>query len=1133
MSSDRQVQNPYRGLVPYAEEDAPFFFGRDEERTNIIANLLGNRVTTVFGASGVGKTSVLRAGVTHKLREDAKAELTERGAAPFLVAVFDAWRDDPIAGIEAAVGEAATDLFSSGVELTPSSDRLAETLRRWTNDLGCDLLIILDQVEEYFLYHGGEDGDSTFTMQFSRAVTADDLTVNFLLSIRDDGLSQLDRFKGRIPGLLSNLLPVEHLDLSAARAAIQRPLDEYNRRAPNEPPWSVEPELVELVLEELQPGRVVLGVTGQGATGPGATEPARHDRRVETPFLQLVMTQLWAAEVAAGSHILRAVTLSRLGGARQIVRSHLDQAMQELEPAEQDLAAQIFHYLVTPSGNKIAYTAADLAGYTELPQAPIARLLERLSVGARRVVRPVGPAPDGTMATRYQVFHDVLIPAILDWKARHVILQAADERLRLARRRLRRLAGLASVLGLLLIAVVTLALLALYQSHRADVQRQRAASLFMLDQAEDSARAQPDVSSLLSLAAYRLRGSDEGRSNAMLQADRRRDARTLLTGATGALAGAAFSRDGRLIAAGDAAWVRVWDVPGHRQVALLSGGTGQVRGVAFSPDGEEVAAADATGVRLWDVGSRRQVAVLAGGTYGARSVAFSPDGEHIAAADVDGVRVWDLRTRRRVALLPASAKGADSALFTADGRTLVSASSETSRIVLWDARRYRIRRTLRGHEGGTAAIALSPDGATLVSSGAFDNSIVSWNLASGRSSSDTLTDESGASSLAFRRDGRTIAAVTDNGAMLALWDLGRRARIRGLAGNVGAVGSVAFSPDGSTLAASGQDHAVALFDVPARLPIGHSGYVWRAAFSPDGRTLATGGRDHSVVVWDVQTRTPRAILHGHDADVIDVAFAPDGRTLATAGFDHRVILWDPGRGTRLRAPTFTARGDYRLAFSPAGPLLALAGADGTISLWDSRRWARLAVLQGSRSRATTVAFSRDGRRVAVGGEDGRVGVWDVASRTRLADLPAHSRIVNRVAFKPDDAGVLASASDDGEVIVWDLRRRAPSATFPGVNVQFSPDGTTLATLQSSESPDSGIVLWNLARGMPTGRLTYGTSGVFSPDGRLFATVGDDVVFHDLEPAWWQRKLCALAGREMTTAEWARFAPGVRKVVVCG
>ena len=62
-----QRDSPYQGLAPYDEGDAAFFFGRDRERDLITANLMASRLTVLYGVSGVGKSSVLRAGAAHHL----------------------------------------------------------------------------------------------------------------------------------------------------------------------------------------------------------------------------------------------------------------------------------------------------------------------------------------------------------------------------------------------------------------------------------------------------------------------------------------------------------------------------------------------------------------------------------------------------------------------------------------------------------------------------------------------------------------------------------------------------------------------------------------------------------------------------------------------------------------------------------------------------------------------------------------------------------------------------------------------------------------------------------------------------------------------------------------------------------
>ena len=94
--------------------------------------------------------------------------------------------------------------------------------------------MLFDQFEEYFLYHDHEKGVGTFDAEFPQAVNRAELRANFLLSIRDDSLARLDRFKGRIPNLFENRLQIDHLTVAAARDAVKLPIEEYNRRVPPE-----------------------------------------------------------------------------------------------------------------------------------------------------------------------------------------------------------------------------------------------------------------------------------------------------------------------------------------------------------------------------------------------------------------------------------------------------------------------------------------------------------------------------------------------------------------------------------------------------------------------------------------------------------------------------------------------------------------------------------------------------------------------------------------------------------------------------------------------------------------------------------------------------------------------------------
>lgn len=393
---------PYVGLQPYNEADQDYFFGRERDSRIISSNLYAAAITVLYGASGVGKSSVLRAGVLPHLRASPRTT----------VMIFDGWADQNLlTTLKVRCLEAIT-AATGGRELQLDLDLpFDEFLFSATQVFDGTLLIILDQFEEYFLYH--PEKDNMFDVEFARAVNREDIDGNFLVAMREDSLSRLDRFRARIPNMLANALRLRHLDASSARDAMRKPLDIYASQHPTEIHMSIEDALVEELIEKIQVEKLMIGQGGRGVVEKSDVDG---DLRIEAPFLQLALTRLWNEERAQGSQVLRLDTLNALGGAGRIIRTHMDSAMNALSPEEQERAAGIFRYMVTPSGTKIAYTVADLEYYARSTK-PLEPVLKKLAQGNVRILRSVtSPGEPGVI--RYQIYHDVLAPAVLDWRAR-------------------------------------------------------------------------------------------------------------------------------------------------------------------------------------------------------------------------------------------------------------------------------------------------------------------------------------------------------------------------------------------------------------------------------------------------------------------------------------------------------------------------------------------------------------------------------------------------------------------------------------------------------------------------------------------------------------------------------------------
>src|ERR1051325_9435025 len=171
---------PYKGLEPYGEEDHDFFFGRGVDEKTIISNLYASPLTVLCGASGVGKSSLLMAGVVPRLRRESGATAV----------VFRDWQvPNPALALKEAILQQIAHQSSNGIELNLKL-LLPEFLQSCNKALPGPIFLILDQFEEYFLLDSGSP--QSFDGEFARAVNRKDIDVNFLLSMREEELGCLD-----------------------------------------------------------------------------------------------------------------------------------------------------------------------------------------------------------------------------------------------------------------------------------------------------------------------------------------------------------------------------------------------------------------------------------------------------------------------------------------------------------------------------------------------------------------------------------------------------------------------------------------------------------------------------------------------------------------------------------------------------------------------------------------------------------------------------------------------------------------------------------------------------------------------------------------------------------------------------
>nr|WP_168487218.1 WD40 repeat domain-containing protein [Streptomyces sp. RLB1-33]QIY68216.1 hypothetical protein HEP84_01825 [Streptomyces sp. RLB1-33] len=677
----------------------------------------------------------------------------------------------------------------------------------------------------------------------------------------------------------------------------------------------------------------------------------------------------------------------------------------------------------------------------------------------------------------------------------------------------------------LALAAVAAGVFAVHQNGLAQAGQQTALVNQIAAQADQLRPTDPSLAARIDIEAYRLKPT--GDRYTRLIEDANRPLSTTLGEFSGSVSKAAFSPDGRTLAAIG------YDDNDHQKCTL----------------------------RIWDMTNPAHPSLLGQPLRipGASSLAFSPDGDTLAIAGGvmahDGVRLWDVKDPAHPrALGPAlpHTSAINPMAFSPDGHILATGARSYTDQQLWDvsdpAHPTRLGRPMH-HKSAVNVVAFSPNSQSLVTSSVEDGARM-WNVANPARPISLGKIWTAIGVAEFTPDGRTLAIGDNTVQLLNVTDPNHVVRRGGpLTSSLDDFYAMALSPDGHTLATPGEDQTFRLWNIadPARPtslgpPLGsQTSGIGSVSFARDGRTIATtGSDDHTVRLWHL----PTAPLTDHTAGVTSTVSAPNGRVLATASTDDTVRLWnttDPAHPTPLSLIKDFSNTVISLAFSPDSRTLAtIANGERRVILWNLTEPTKPAVLTqlnfplGAGSGVESVAFSPDGRTLAtststvVAGGDHGVRLWDISDpvhpqlRGQLIAAAASPGTFkfNTFAFSSDGQTlVLAGRYTSDKVQLWNVTdpehptRSGPS--FPGgANLMaLSPDGHTLATVAQTftgGAPGDGEVkLWNITdhnHPTPLGPPLSGynsrvTDIAFSPDGHTLATSGNGLRLWDVsDPA---------------------------------
>jgi DNA-binding SARP family transcriptional activator/WD40 repeat protein len=1107
-------RNPYRGLQPFLEADADDFRGREQLTAELVDAVRAHQLVTVVGPSGIGKTSVVRAGLLPALRGGAI-----EGSHRWTIADLHPG-SRPFEELAAALGRVAVDGAADlVVELRASADGLRRCGADLLGDHG-ELLVVVDQFEELFT-QTDEGTARAFLAALVDATAAPDTRIRVVTTLRAD---LFDR-------------PLADAAFGEAMrggvVAVHAPTRDELRRAVQEPAArvgvEVDPQLVHRIVEDAD---------GQ----PGAL-----------PLVQYVLTERFAHRARDR---LELAGYEAAGGLRGAIGRRAEQQFLALPPSARDVAHHLFLRLVTVDADgRVTRRSAPLGELThlELPRGDVDLVLE-VFTRHRLLTRDRDPI---SRSPTVEVAHEAVLgewdrlrewvdgvrsdlltarrvaAAAREWEdsgrdpstlLRGARLEAAERWQRggglaltgvetayltasrravdtaaaTARRRHRRtVAVLASAL------VVTLALGAGALQQRAVAQEQE-----------------------------RLTQARKLASEAMLAVDADPDRAIIL-----ALAAVDTHRDGSGRPTPEAVSALHTAVQGSRGLLLQAGG---YLALALSPDGRWMAtddAADPSTVTVTDVVSGQQVAMLQGTppsgrpqqppTIGEAGLAFHPDGSQLAVsyADTGGrpaVQTFDTGSWEPLATYEGPGERYLKVQYTDDGDRLVSISDlgGGGDLIAWDVRTREVTATLASVHWfdvvpGTATVA--------VTRGEEEVAII--DVTDGRTTTVVATPTIVGEIVAVDDAARHVAVNSFSDRVVQVWDVETGERVARLS-NTSPL-AVAWAPDGR-LVHSSNDGTIRLARLGGGEELvlrGHRDGATYAAVTPDGRTLASVGWANERRTWDLGEEGPETLgnLPAFDAPVLPVLTAPDG--------DHLVVgVTLPGERARIDQVDLRTRRTVTLLdglrrssnhdFRVAPDLSTVAGLDEDLR-------ARVYELPSGRPVAdlppclSPRALGDDGLVVVDGvllclhpvwselpepprGVRPRSGVLDARSGTVVHDLG--ERPINWAAFGPpgtDAANLLAVSVDWETVELHDLE----AGRLVGA-LDITPDLTTTVWFA-----DDGR---HLTVGTQSGRITVVDVAAAVRTGDL----ADAVDWRFREPSGGVAVVAAIRGGRLATTTMA-------------
>ncbi|MGW8249009.1 MAG: nSTAND1 domain-containing NTPase [Anaerolineales bacterium] len=1100
---------PYRGLAAFREQDAPYFFGRENFIQKVLELTQTRKVVAVIlGSSGSGKSSVVYAGVIPRLRSQDYWLIAELrpGTHPFhsISGALLPWLEPELSETNRLVEsqKLAAALDGGTLALHQLVERVLEKTPGKTR-----ILLFIDQFEElYTLCPQGESRQSflkSLLETIERYRERREHTFALLLTMRADFMGQALSHRQFADALQSSSLMLGPMTRDELRAAIEKPAELQGA--------ACETGLVERILDDVG------------------------DERGNLPLLEFALTLLWEN---AQSGWLTHESYEDIGEIKGALARYAEQVYGELDDDDQGKAQRVFLQLVRPGeGTEDTRRVSNRAEIGDENWSLVQHLADK-----RLVVTGRDVAGNDTV----EVVHEALIgnwDRLRSWIEAERTFRVWQEGLRVA---IRQWEATAKDEGALLRGAPLAEAEAWKGTHAAELS---AAELNFIDAGIDLREREISQRELLQQrelrAAQQLARSEHRRRNILLAF-----VAVLSIAAVAALLLTSFSLSQRR----EALQAYSASLAASAQQALDDGDTATALALAMAANTSDQPPLQAQRVVLdaaYSPGARQYFDVgqlFPDATGPATAIAISPDGNRALIGMMDGmIIVWDLASGDEITRLRGHSAKINDIGIDASGRLAVSVGDDALAIV-WDLATTSEIHRFNGHSGQIRALDISRGGQLVVTAG-FSNlgweqpgELILWELGTGEEIRRFTGHVAGVVAAEFCLDDRAILASSGDSELFSsvgasdpqmtetmprdmlLWDVESGEIIHNFNDIEHEAFTLSVSPNGrQALVGSYYEGLISSYDLTTYEHLatleGHEDAVRGVVYGNEGLTAVSSSKDGTLILWDLLANQRIARLAVHTGDVLDVARSPDGRTALSSESDGALILWDLVDAAELRR--FYGHGDmvYDVALSPESDRLLSSSrsasvnrpsTDTSIRLWDIETAQQLISSSVPLAVVFQVAVSPDGQAALYTGADPYIHIMDLQSWQETGRLEGHRNFIPCIEFLPDGKRAF-SCSGDGTLILWDLQSGQPVYRLDGRGgqegiwaVAISPGGDTAL----SDTSQGTMIMWDLQSGeeLRTFHATEpsgwaGATGIaYLPDGKSAISVGGDgkIIQWDLE-----------------------------------